>query len=133
MRRLVGVGVLAILVVVGLGACSPSNLDVERRVAAEAYRIERGDRSAKASEAECEVPSSTRHGTTELVYTVCTVRGSRYELQANYFGPAGRPTSVDIRAYYGVLPSPMVVKCGFTYNGQRWNLGTCKPGSAEPR
>lgn len=133
MRRLVGGGVLVVLAVLGLGGCSPSSLDVERRVAAEAYRIERGDRSAKPSEAQCEVKPYQETDSSAFVVTTCTVRGYRYELQANYSGPKGRRTAVDIRAYYGILPSPLVVKCGFTYNGQGWNLGSCKKGDAVPR
>jgi hypothetical protein len=136
MRRMVGAGVLLVLAVVGLGACNtPSGLDVERRIAAEAYRVERGDWSATASDARCEVRPYQETDTTAFVVTDCVVRGYSYHLQANYGdGPKGSRTSVDIRAYYEILPSQLVVKCTFKKQLGAWQLTkACIRGDFEPR
>lgn len=136
MRRMVVLGAAVVLVVLGLGGCqpsTPSNLDVERRMAAEAYRIERGDWAVKASDVTC-TPGRYHDGDVgAFVVTECVVKGFKYHLQANYAGPKGRRTDVDIRATYTILPSQLVVKCGFRYDGQRWNVGRCVKGDFVPR
>ncbi len=135
-RRMVGAIALAVVVTVGFGACNtPSGLDVERRVAAEAYRVERGDISAKPSEARCEVTNIGPHDQQggQVAHTTCSVRGYSYDLLAVYGGPPGARDSVTIRAYLGGGAEPNVVSCDFRYTSERWQLGTCKQGGAEPR
>lgn len=133
--------VVVVVACVGLAACTtPSNMDLERRTAAHAYRTERpGEPPAVPSEARCElVGRYTTFGGMVHTSSRCTVRDLTYDLLSPYNNGT---MPVTVVAYQEGRGAPKVADCTFRPVtagpvGQwpsRWEWRACRTGPAVPR